>query len=225
MAAMIPWTEYTADAIATAASVAMVAGYYALLLARMRRDPLSTIHGLNGLARTLWVKGVMSDSSKDVMAVQTLRNFVMGASLMASTAAVLIVGTLTLSGQAGDIARSFHVLDAFGSRSPEMWTVKVLCLLADFIVAFLAFAMAVRLANHVVFMINVEAKDRPACLGPDVVARRLVRAGNHFAAGLRAFFLAVPLVFWLFGPVLLVIATAGLVAALHRLDRNPSGGG
>jgi uncharacterized membrane protein len=52
------------------------------------------------------------------------------------------------------------------------------------------------------------------------VARRLNRAGNHFATGLRAFFFAVPLVFWLFGPAFLVLATLGLVAALHRLDRS-----
>jgi uncharacterized membrane protein len=27
-------------------------------------------------------------------------------------------------------------------------------------------------------------------------------------------------VFWLFGPVFLVVATAGLVLALHRIDRT-----
>jgi uncharacterized membrane protein len=37
---------------------------------------------------------------------------------------------------------------------------------------------------------------------------------------MRAFFFAVPLVFWLFGPALLVIATVGLVLTLHRLDRS-----
>ena len=37
---------------------------------------------------------------------------------------------------------------------------------------------------------------------------------------MRAFLFAVPLVFWLFGPVFLVVASAGLVLALHRLDRT-----
>jgi uncharacterized membrane protein len=155
------------------------------------------------------------------MAVQTLRNFVMGATLMASTAALLILGTLTLSGQVETVSRSWHVFNAYGSASPELWVVKVLALLADFIVAFFAFAMSVRLANHVVFMINVGSVDVPPALSPEGVARRLNRAGNHFATGLRAFFFAVPLVFWLFGPAFLVAATLGLVAALHRLDRNP----
>ncbi|HET7729549.1 MAG TPA: DUF599 domain-containing protein [Usitatibacter sp.] len=213
--------EYGSDALAVAISLAMVAAYYAALVARSRRDPLSTIHGVNQAARTLWVEQVMANPSRDVMAVQTLRNFVMGASLMASTAALLIVGTLTLSGQAEGISRTWHVFAGFGSGSAEIWIVKVLCLLAAFIVAFFAFAMAVRLANHVAFMINIAAKDVPPALAPRSVARRLNRAGNHFAIGLRAFFFAVPLVFWLFGPAFLVAATAGLVVTLHRLDRSP----
>jgi uncharacterized membrane protein len=37
---------------------------------------------------------------------------------------------------------------------------------------------------------------------------------------MRAFFFAVPLVFWLFGPPFLISATVGLVIALYHLDRN-----
>jgi uncharacterized membrane protein len=162
----------------------------------------------------------MANPGKDVMAVQTLRNFIMGASLMASTATFLIVGTLTLSGQAENIGRSWHVLNAIGSHAAELWIVKVLCLLVDFIVAFFAFAMAVRLVNHVVFMVNIPDRDAHSALAPANVARRLNRAGNLFAVGMRAFFFAIPLVFWLFGPALLVIATVGLVLTLYQLDRS-----
>jgi uncharacterized membrane protein len=41
-----------------------------------------------------------------------------------------------------------------------------------------------------------------------------------FATGTRAFFFAVPLVFWLFGPVFLVVATLGLIVTLVHLDRS-----
>jgi uncharacterized membrane protein len=213
--------EFGADIAAIVASLAMIAAYYLFLLAMRRRNPTYTIHAVNEIARAHWVAHVMANPGKDVMAVQTLRNFVMGASLMASTATLLIVGTLTLSGQADNIARSWHALNAGGSHAAELWIIKVLCLLADFIFAFFSFAMAVRLNNHVVFMINVptHATDHPT-LTPAAVARRLNRAGNLFAIGMRAFFFAVPLVFWLFGPTLLVVATAGLVVALYHLDRN-----
>lgn len=211
---------YTADLVAFALSAASIGAYYLHLWFRIRGNPTYTIHGVNNLARTLWVGQVMDHPEKDVMAVQTLRNFIMGASLMASTAALLIIGTLTLSGQAENIARSWHVLNAVGTHAAALWIVKVLCLLADFIVAFFAFAMAVRLANHVVFMINVRAPEVHPSLSPTAVARRLNRAGGFFAVGMRAFFFAVPLVFWLFGPPFLLLATLWLVFTLQRLDRN-----
>ena len=223
MSGMDPWLrEFGADAAAFALSALLVAVYYVALLARTRRDPTSSIHGVNELARGLWVKHVMANASKDIMAVQTLRNFVMGATLMATTAAFLILGTLSLTGQAESIGRSWHVSNLYGSSSPELWIFKVMCLLADFITAFFAFAMAIRLANHVVFMVNVPGPWSHPALSPEGVAERLNGAGRHFATGMRAFFFAVPLVFWLFGPLFLVVATAGLVLALHRLDRTAS---
>ena len=212
--------EFGPDVTAFAASATMIALYYLFLWRKVSRNPTYTIHRVNELARSLWVANIMNNPSKDIMAVQTLRNFVMGASLMASTATLLIIGTLTLSGQAENIARSWHVLNAVGSHAAEIWIIKVLALLLDFIVAFFAFAMAIRLVNHVVFMINVPEHGAHHALSPRNVAHRLNRAGNLFAIGMRAFFFAVPLVFWLFGPAFLAVATVGLVVALYHLDRS-----
>jgi uncharacterized membrane protein len=220
MDVMTWFREFAPDVTAFAASAAMIGLYYIFLWLRVRRDPTYTIHGVNEIARSLWVANVMNNPAKDVMAVQTLRNFIMGASLMASTATLLIIGTLTLSGQAENIARSWHVLNAVGSHAAELWIIKVLALLLDFIIAFFAFAMAVRLVNHVVFMLNVPEHDAHHSLSPHNVARRLNRAGNLFAIGMRAFFFAVPLVFWLFGPAFLTLATVGLVVTLYHLDRS-----
>lgn len=212
--------EFGPDLLALAASATMIVLYYAFLRYQVRRNPTYTNHGVNQIARRLWVAHIMENPAKDVMAVQTLRNFIMGASLMASTATLLVIGTLTLSAQAEGIAQSWHVLNFGGSHSATLWIIKVLALLLDFIVAFFAFAMAVRLANHVVFMINVQPHNAHPTLSPRNVADRLNRAGDLFAIGMRAFFFAVPLVFWLFGPALLTLASAGLVVALYHLDRN-----
>jgi uncharacterized membrane protein len=215
-----PWIlEFGPDLGAVVFCLSLVVGYYLFMWSRARKDPTYTIHGVNELARTLWVHNVMTNTGKDVMAVQTLRNFVMAASLMATTATFLMVGTLTLSGQTETISRSWHVLNIVGSHAAELWILKVMCLLLDFIIAFFAFAMTVRLSNHVLFMLNVPDYSHHHELAPANVARRLNRAGHFFALGLRAFFFAVPLVFWLFGPALLVAATIGIVITLYFLDR------
>jgi uncharacterized membrane protein len=219
---MGPIAGFGTDLVAFTVSAAAVAAYYGFLNFKVRADPTYTVHGVNALARRLWVEHVMRNASKDVMAVQTLRNFIMGSSLMASTAALLVIGTLTLTGQAEHIAQNWHVLSLRRSFATELWILKVMCLLVDFIVAFFAFAMSVRLANHVVFMLNVPDHDAHPNLSPRAVARRLQRSGNMFAIGMRAFFFAVPLVFWLFGPYFLLVSTVGLVIALYRLDRSES---
>ena len=214
------FAEFEIDLAAFVISAACVAAYYLFLNMKVRENPTYSIHGVNALARRLWVEHIMRNSAKDIMAVQTLRNFIMAPSLMASTAALLIIGTLTLSGQAENIAHSWHVLSIGGSHATELWILKVMLLLVDFIVAFFAFAMSVRLANHVLFMVNVPEHGSHHTLAPRAVAHRLNRAGNMFAIGMRAFFFAIPLVFWLFGPYFLLISSIGLVLALYRLDRS-----
>jgi len=209
------------ELLALALSAAMVGAYYLYLRARVRRDPNYSIHAVNEAARRMWVEHVMANPSRDVMAVQTLRNFIMFGVLMVSTATLLVIGTLTLLGQADNIARIWHA-SHLGPPSAELWSIKVMCLLADFLVAFFAFLMSIRLANHVLFMMNVprEAREGIEALSPEAVARRLNRAGTMVAVGIRSLLVAVPLVFWLFGPAFLVISTIGLLVVLFRLDRS-----
>ena len=210
------------DLLALALAVSMIGAYYLHLRIRVRQNPAYSIHFVNESARRLWVEHVMANPAKDVMAVQTLRNFIMVGILMVSTSTVRILGTLTLSGQADSIARSWHPVNYLGPPSAELWSLKVMCLLADFLVAFFAFTMAIRLTNHVLFMINVprELREGNDALAPEAVARRLNRAGYLMAVGIRSLFVAVPLVFWLFGPAFLAIATIGLLIVLFRIDRN-----
>jgi uncharacterized membrane protein len=209
------------DMLAAGISVMLFIAYYAFLLARARRDPDFTIQAINQKARALWVAVVMKDRSKDIMAVQTLRNFEMAATFKASSAILLIIGTLTLSGQSESLARTWHMLSIAGARAPEWWIGKIMCLLTVLIVAFFAFAMVIRSLNHVVFMISLPPDAAHGVLAVDKVATRLNNAGTFYTIGMRSFFLAVPLVFWLFGPAFLVASTIGLIVILYQLDRNP----
>lgn len=208
------------DAFAIGISIFLFVSYYLVLLVRARRTPDFTIHAINQKARSLWVTAVMNDRSKDIMAVQTLRNFEMAATFKASSAILLIIGTLTLSGQAESLAKTWHALSIGGSPAPEWWIVKILCLLTVLIVAFFAFAMTIRSLNHVVFMLGLPQQEAHDAFAPEKVALRLNQAGAFYSVGMRAFFVTVPLVFWLFGPAFLVFATMGLVLILYYLDRS-----
>lgn len=219
---MMRWLqEFAADLSGILLSVIIVIVYYVIRHKRAQRNPDNSIIGVNKLARKLWVENVMSQPGLEIMAVQTLRNLIMVSIMLVSTAALLIIGTLTLSGQAENISRTWHVLNLVGSHSAELWIIKVLCLLADFLIAFFASAMSLRLATHVLFMVNVPERIRQAheMLTPVHTARRLNQAGHMITISMRAFFFAIPLVFWLFGPVFLVLATLGIVIIFYRLNR------
>ncbi|MFB6357531.1 MAG: DUF599 family protein [Thiohalorhabdaceae bacterium] len=47
----------------------------------------------------------------------------------------------------------------------------------------------------------------------------LNRGAWHYTLGMRAYYLAVPLALWLFGPELLLAAAVGTTLMLWRLDR------
>lgn len=209
------------DFVGAGASLLLLICYYVFLRYQLKSDPLYTIQAVNAAARAAWVETVMTGSNKDVLAVQTLRNSIMGATFLSSTAVLLIVGTLTLSGQSDKLSATWHALNLFGANQAELWQTKLLVLLLDMFVAFFSFAQAIRLYHHVGYMINVPTTMAHKALTPQHVALHLNRAGSFYAIGMRAYYVAVPLVMWLFGPHFMLLSTVILIPILHRLDRAP----
>lgn len=211
----------TNDIAGAAVSIFLLVAYHLALRFQLRRDPLYTIQAVNALARAAWVESVMTAGNKDVLAVQTLRNSIMGATFLSSTAVLLIIGVLTLSGQGDKLVSTWQTLNVFGPAHAELWLTKLLALLLDMLVAFFSFAQAIRLYHHVGYMINVPMTMEHRAFTPPHVALHLNRAGAFYAIGMRAYYVAVPLVFWLFGPLFMLLSTLVLMPILFYLDRAP----
>lgn len=219
MDAALP-AAYAADALSFLLSAMLLILYHWLLRRKELRSPSFTVQAVNRIARTAWVENVMREG-KDILAVQTLRNSTMAATFLASTAVFMIIGVLTLSGQSDKLDATWHALNLFGAKHPELWMLKLICLLLDLFFAFFSFAMSIRVFNHVGYMINVPLAMNHKSITPDHVAIHLNRAGHFYSMGMRAYYFVVPLLFWLFGPHLMLIATIGLIFVLYRLDRAP----
>jgi uncharacterized membrane protein len=209
------------DFVGAGASVLLLVAYHAFLRFKLQRDPLYTIQAVNAVARATWVETVMTAGNKDILAVQTLRNSIMGATFLSSTSVLLIIGVLTLSGQGENLGVTWHSLNLFGATHAELWLTKLLALLLDMLVAFFSFAQAIRLYHHVGYMINVPMTTKHRAFTPQHVALHLNRAGRFYAIGMRAYYVAVPLVFWLFGPHFMLLSTVVLIPILYYLDRTP----
>ena len=213
-------TLHAYDLMGFAVSVLALLAYQRYLSWRTRRDPSSS--ALDGLmaARAAWVEVIMKER-RDILAVQTLRNSTMTASFMASTAILLIIGVLTLSAQSDKLSSTWSLLNASGPISAEMWLLKLLVMLFDLLFAFFAFGLSMRLYHHIGYLLNVPPQMGIACTQPQRVAAELNRAAIYFRLGMRSYFLTVPLLFWLFGPLWMMGATGLLIFFLFHLDRAP----
>lgn len=212
---------YGIDILSFTLSAMLLASYYLFLARKLRRYPTYTIQAINNIARKAWVESIMRDKGKEVLAVQTLRNSIMAATLPATSSVVLIIGVLTLSAQGDKMESTWHVLNFLGVTHSDLWLTKLLIMLLDLLVAFFSFSVSIRFYNHVGFMVNVPLSYQHETLQPEHVAVHLNRAGRFYSLGMRAYYFAVPLVFWLFGPHFMLMATIALVFALYRLDRAP----
>ena len=212
---------YSYDLISFVLSVLILLAYNLFLSHKTRKNPAYTVQAVNVIARTAWVETIMQESGKEILAVQTLRNSTMAATFLASTAVLLIIGVLTLSGQGDKLEGTWHALNIVGAKHADLWLTKLLLILLDLFVAFFSFAMAIRVFNHVGYLINVPLARNFRMICPAHVAVHLNRAGRFYSIGMRSYFTVVPLVFWLFGPHFMLLSTIVLVAVLYRLDRAP----
>jgi len=200
------------------AALLLLVSYHVYLYRKVRQDPLGTSLGLAAHARGLWVQAMMRDS-RDILAVQTLRNWTMAATFLASTAILVGLGIFNLAVTADKQGELSLLIGHFGSAHPVLWIGKLLLLGIDFLMAFFNFTLAVRYYNHTCFLINLPP-DMHGEITVGDVADILDRGGIHYTLGMRAYYLAIPLALWLFGPLWLLAGTLTLIVALYRIDRG-----
>jgi uncharacterized membrane protein len=210
------------DFMAFMASWLLILIYYLNLGRRIRRSPDSSVHVLNARIREQWVDMIMSKENMEILAVQTLRNSVMASNFMASTAVLLIIGTLNLSEKIGQWSLVWHPYTLAYQEASGLWQLKLGLLLLDFSIAFYCFSMAIRFFNHVGYMINLPDNASADGRHHNQTCIYLNRAGSYYTFGNRAFFFSLPILLWFLGPYFLILATLGLIGGLTLLDRAPS---
>ena len=207
-----------AEVALSGTAFSVLLGYHALHFARMRRSPTSTSMGLNALARQLWVKHIMDDKT-DVLAVQTMRNWTMAATFLASTSIVLGLGFLNFALTSSGLSELVTDFNPIGVTSHTLAIAKALAVTAVFLFGFIQFILAVRFYNHAAFLINV-----PQCPGceitPTLVANTLNRGARHYSIGMRSYYVAIPTVLWLLGPIWLLLAALIMTRLSWRLDHG-----
>nr|CAB3480016.1 unnamed protein product [Digitaria exilis] len=220
------------DYVLVPLGMAVMAGYHAWLLVRVRRQPATTVIGVNAINRRIWVRHVMEEPSGKhaVLAVQTIRNNIMASTLLASTAITLssLIAVLMSSGGGASSSSSNELLPGeplvVGATGAPALSAKFFAILVCFLVAFLLNVQSIRYYSHASVLVNVppaawgrrRRAGRAAAVG--YVTEVLNRGSYFWSLGARAFYFACPVFLWLFGPIPMLVACVAMVCALYFLD-------
>ncbi|TFH20558.1 MAG: DUF599 domain-containing protein [Myxococcales bacterium] len=213
---MIELTGLPVDVAAVAVSATLFLWHNITLQRNSHTSPQASARGRHRVARNAWVR-MVTDGEQAILAVQTLRNWIMAATLLASTAILLalgLIGAALGTDQSIDFTRG---LNLFGEPSAGFWLFKALALSLTYFAAFFAFSLSTRSFVHTGFMINV-ARDEPDHTAADDVIDELESGAFFYWVGIRAYYASVPMALWLVGPLWLVLGMLGMLVLMRRVD-------
>jgi uncharacterized membrane protein len=212
----------TATWVAVALTVAVLALYESMLAALQRRHPGRMAPSAHASLREDWFDALSLHKGSEILAVQTLRNSLMSATMLASTAAIGLMGTVSLA------APSLHAMVGEASLRSALVTPRLVLevvLLALLFTSLVSTVMAVRFYNHASFISSIPV-DSPARRRWDTAGRIYVRkAGLLYSMGIRHLILVVPVVAAILSPFIGPFAAAIVVAVLLSFDRFSAGRG
>jgi uncharacterized membrane protein len=180
-----------------------------------RQHPERTTRGRADRLRRAWVEAVR-ERNGDILAIQTLRNWVMTASVFASTTIMIGLGLVAASFQGLNMANLSHAV-SFLPVGDDVARPKLLILSILFFSAFLRFVIALRFYNQTGFLINLPAVNFHG-VAEDEIAETLNRAAGHYNRGSRFFLLTIPFVLWLVGPDWFLVGVMVTLYSLRRFD-------
>lgn len=210
---------------AQAAEIALAGSAISLLLLyhlyhawEVAAHPERTSFGRNTEARRQWAAHVMRKGA-DILAVQTLRNWTMGATFLASTAIVLALGILSFALTSDGVDQLNSIVHWVGVRSHYLAVIKALLTVFVYLVGFVSFSLCVRFYNHAAFLLNLPP---PEGEEPDPTAamRALARGAGAYNFGMRSYYISIPLILWLLGPIWLLVGAILMTLFIYRLDHD-----
>jgi hypothetical protein len=99
------------------------------------------------------VESIITDK-RDILSVQTLRNWIMASSFLASTAMIIGLGLLSFLFKPDHISEIPFDPTFIFTRMKTLFMVKLMFLMVHFFFAFFSFTLSIRYMKQINFMIN-----------------------------------------------------------------------
>jgi hypothetical protein len=201
--------------LAVLATIAILFLNEAVLLFAQRRNPGALARTAHAGLREEWFVAISKQPGSELLAVQTIRNSLMSATMTASTAVLGLVGTVTLA--TPSLHATFSSMDAVLYFTPRL--VLELMLIALLFASLVCSAMAVRFYNHASYIsampIHSEARHRWSEIGSSY----LRRAGMLYSWGLRHLVLVAPILAAILHPAAGPVVAILVISILSGFDR------
>ncbi|XP_058724760.1 uncharacterized protein LOC131596192 [Vicia villosa] len=211
------WRKCYLDVILVPLGFLISIGYHLWLWHKVRTQPHTTIVGINASGRRNWVNAMLKDNEKkNILAVQSLRNTIMGATLMATTSILLCSGLAAVISSTYSVKKPLN--DAiYGAHGEFMVALKYVTLLTIFLFSFFCHSLAIRFINQVNILINTP-QDPMSLVTPEYIFEILEKGFILNAVGNRLFYAGLPMLLWIFGPVLVFLCSLTMAPVLYNLD-------
>uniref|UniRef100_A0A7N0V7H7 DUF599 domain-containing protein n=1 Tax=Kalanchoe fedtschenkoi TaxID=63787 RepID=A0A7N0V7H7_KALFE len=205
------------DTVLVPLSLFIVVSYHGYLWHNFKHKPSSfTTIGRNTQRRRLWFQHMETgDDKKGMLAVQSLRNTLMGSILTATVSIIINISLAALANNSFNASHFLNTSSLFGSHSSKLIVLKFgsACLLLT--ISFLCSSMAVCTLIDANMLINAAGEFASS---PGYVQMIFERGFALAVVGNRVLCMAFPMLFWLFGPVTVLVSSAVLVWGLYELD-------
>ncbi|KAK7302854.1 hypothetical protein RJT34_13751 [Clitoria ternatea] len=203
------------DLILVPSGLLIMFAYHLFLLYKYVNQPHTTVMGFENNDRRIWVEKIMQVDKRDVgTALSVLQSNTTASTFLASV-------SLTLCSLIGAwIANSSNVFFQsqliYGDTRPTIISIKYICLLTCFLLAFSCFVQAARHFVHANYLISTP----DSCVPVSSVEMAVIRGSDFWSLGLRALYFALDLLLWFFGPIPMFICSVFMVMVLQYLDSN-----
>ncbi|XP_027338138.1 uncharacterized protein LOC113852082 [Abrus precatorius] len=203
------------DLILVPSGLLVMFAYHLVLLYKYINQPHTTVMGFENNDKRIWVERIMQVDKRDVgTALSVIQSNTTAATFLASV-------SLTLCSLIGAwIANSSNIFFQsqliYGDTRPTTISIKYICLLTCFLLAFSCFVQAARHLVHANYLISTPDSFIPL----SSVEIAVIRGGDFWSLGLRALYFALNLLLWFFGPIPMFICSVAMVMILQYLDSN-----
>ncbi|CAL0323099.1 unnamed protein product [Lupinus luteus] len=211
------WKKCYLDVILVPLGFVISIGYHFWLWHKVRTQPHTTIIGINGSGCRNWVRAMMKDNEKkNILVVQSLRNIIMGSTLMATTSILLCCGLAAMISSTYSVKKPLNDT-IYGTHGEFIVALKYVTLLTMFLFSFFSHTLSIRFINQVTILINIP-QDPMSLVTHEYVCEVLEKGFILNNVGNRLFYTGLPILLWIFGPVLVFLCSLTMVLVLYNLD-------